>query len=152
MYRIDLTIRIIYHPRTKKINRSGLTILTGKTTSYVFDQRITIYNTKSVPITNVKILDQIPVSDNSKIIVNLINPPLVLPQLKNSVPQAVKAGNETVAQWKGTNESDIDPSLLGKDGQFSWVCNNIPAQETLNLVLSWEVVYPHDLQVVGLDM
>lgn len=133
------------------MSRSGL-IFTGKTTSYVFDQRITLYNTKSVSITGLKILDQFPVSDNSKIVVNMTNPPLVLPQPnKNSVPQAITVGSQAVAQWKGADELDLDPSLLGKDGEFSWVCN-IPAQGTLNLLLSWEVVYPHGSHIVGLDM
>ncbi|KAF8802151.1 hypothetical protein BYT27DRAFT_7197229 [Phlegmacium glaucopus] len=151
---LDLTIRLVYHPRTKKMSRSGL-ILTGKTTSYVFEQRISIYNTKPVSITGLKILDQIPVSDNSKIIVNMANPPLVLPQPNKkglySVPKAVTIGSQAVAQWKDADEPDIDPSLLGKDGEFSWVCN-IPAQGTLNLLLSWEVVYPYASHVIGLDM
>lgn len=156
LFRIDLTIRIVYHPRTKKMSRSGAMVFSSKTTSYVFNQRITIYNTKSVPITGLKILDQIPVSDNSKISVNLTNPPLILPQPNKktglySVPQGVVVGSQAVAQWKGADESDVDPSLLGKDGEVSWVCN-IPAQGTLNLLLSWEVVYPHDSHVVGLDM
>jgi hypothetical protein len=132
--------------------------LTGKTTSYVFDQRITIHNTKSVPITDLKVLDQIPISDNSKITVKLTQPPLLLPQQNkkglNSVPQAAKAaivGSQAVAQWKGTDEPDVDPNLLGKDGEFSWICN-IPAQGTLNLLLSWKVVCPHYSHIIGLDM
>lgn len=52
---------------------------------------------------------------------------------------------------EGADEPDVDPSLLGKDGEFIWVCN-IPAQGTLNLLLSWEVVYPYGSQVIGLDM
>lgn len=130
-------------------------ILTGKTTSYVFDQRITIFNTKSVPITGLKILDQIPVSDNSKIIVNLTSPPLILPGANKKGPclvtQAVEIGSQTVAQWKGADELDIDPHLLGKDGEIAWVCGISP-KETLNLLLSWEVVYPNGSHVVGLDM
>jgi hypothetical protein len=137
------------------MSRSGLMTLTGKTTSYVFDQRITIFNTKSVPITGLKILDQIPVSDNSKIIVNLTNPPLILPGTNKKGPylvtQAVAVGSQAVAQWKGADELDIDPSLLGKDGEIAWVCS-ISAQGTLNLLLSWEVVWPNGLHVVGLDM
>lgn len=50
------------------------------------------------------------------------------------------------------DERDIEPSLIGKDGEFNWVCN-IPAQGTLNLLLPWEVVYPmltvHTLLVFG---
>lgn len=30
-------------------------------------------------------------------------------------------GGMQLPQWKGVDESDIDPSLLGKDGEYSWV-------------------------------
>ena len=58
-----------------------------------------------------------------------------------SVPQAV-----TVAP-----EPDIDLSLIGKEGKFSWAYN-VPAQGILNLLLSWEATYPHGSHVIGLDM
>ena len=103
------------------MSRSGL-MLIGKTTSHVFDQHITVYSTKSVSIICLKILDQIPVSDNSKMVVNMTNPPLVLPQPNKkglyTVPTAVTVGSQAVAQWKGADERDIEPSLIGKDGEF----------------------------------
>ena len=95
-----------------------------------------------------------------KMTVNITNPPLLLPQMNKkglySVPQAVTVAagggdHQAVAQWKGADEPDIDPSLIGKDGGFSWVCD-IPAQGILNLLLSWEVIYPHGSHVIGLDM
>ena len=68
----------------------------------------------NLPITHLKILDQ-------------VNLPLLLPQMNKkglySVPQAV-----TVAP-----EPDIDPSLIGKEGKFSWAYN-VPAQGILNLL------------------
>ncbi|KAF8148204.1 hypothetical protein B0H34DRAFT_669004 [Crassisporium funariophilum] len=149
---LDPSIRIVYHPRTKKVSRTGIT---RKSTTYAFDQRLTITNTKSSAIEGFKILEQFPVSNDATIVVNLTNPPLVVPQQNKkgvySISQPVKIGTQTVAQWKGTDEPETDPNLLGKDGEFSWVCS-IPAQGKLNLAMSWEVVSPSGSDIVGLEV
>lgn len=141
----------MYHPRSKKINRTGFT---RKTCSYIFDQRITVTNAKSSAISGLKVHEQIPVSEDDTITVNLTNPPLELPQVnKRGVLQpaeSVKVGPQVQAQWEGLDEPDMDPSLVGKDGKFDWVCS-IPSQGKLNLSLTWEVVCPYGTDVMGLD-
>ncbi|KAF8959135.1 hypothetical protein BDZ97DRAFT_2078234 [Flammula alnicola] len=149
---IDPTIRVVYHPRSKKVNHSGFT---RKTCSYVFDQRITITNTKSSTIESLKILEQFPVSEDATIVVNLLNPGLIIPQPNKKGEYAkaepVKVTAQVTAQWNGAEDSETDPTLLGKDGKFSWDCS-IPSQGKLNLTLSWEVVCPYGTDIMGLDM
>ncbi|KDR77513.1 hypothetical protein GALMADRAFT_65991 [Galerina marginata CBS 339.88] len=149
---IDPTVRLIYHPRVRKINRPSFT---RRTCSYLFDQRITVTNTKATAVEGVKVQEQIPVSEDATIFVNVLSPALVLPRADKkgvfSIPEPVKVGGLATAQWDGAEEPDMDPSLLGKDGKFSWICS-IPSQGKLTLLLSWEVVCPYGSDIMGLDV
>ncbi|KAK7026601.1 hypothetical protein R3P38DRAFT_2527620 [Favolaschia claudopus] len=65
------SIRVTYHPIIKKLSHSGSH---NKSANYVFSQRITVFNTKSISIDLLKIVDQIPASQNSQIEVKLVSP------------------------------------------------------------------------------
>ncbi|KAJ2925884.1 hypothetical protein H1R20_g11211, partial [Candolleomyces eurysporus] len=78
--RIGPSIRVTYHPLAKKLSQSGLMFI-SRTRNYVFSQRITVHNTKSLAIDNLTIMDQIPVSEESSITVKLLSPRLSLPYL-----------------------------------------------------------------------
>ena len=134
-------------------------MITRKTCSYIFEQRISVFNTKPTPVTSLKVLDQFPVSEDSTIIVNLTAPPLVLPTPNKKgvlkIPEPVRindaAGNKVQVQWDGAEDPDTDPSLLGKEGKLGWVCE-VPAQRTVVLALAWEVVCPYGTDIMGLDV
>ncbi|KAJ7258784.1 hypothetical protein B0H12DRAFT_1201805 [Mycena haematopus] len=133
---VDPSIRITYHPVIKKLSQSGFYT---KTANYVFSQRITVFNTKSVPVARLKIVDQIPTSQNAQIDVKLLAPALVL-----SVARGV------VAQWDGVDEPDCAVESLGLDRKLNWVCE-VPPQGKINLALEWEVtVSPASAKIVGL--
>lgn len=143
---IDPSVRITYHPRSKKINRSGFT---RKTCSYTFEQRITIVNAKATSLSSIKVHDQIPVSEDEDVAVHLIKPPLKLPIVKKgnvqpAEPALVKdeKGFRVIAKWDEMDEEEggIDPTLVGKSGKMHWVLDEMPVQSRLHLVLSWEVV------------
>ncbi|KAF8877365.1 hypothetical protein BD779DRAFT_1677356 [Infundibulicybe gibba] len=138
---LDPTIRIIYHPRSKKTTHSGLYT---KTINHVHSQRITIFNTKTIPIKGLKVVDQIPVSEDSQITVKLTNPALTLP-----VPPPVSVTGGVSAQWDGADEDDVDRESLGRDGKLNWMCE-VPAQEKINLLLSWEVTASANTPITGL--
>ncbi|KAJ7644805.1 hypothetical protein FB45DRAFT_898710 [Roridomyces roridus] len=161
---IDTSIRITYHPLIKKLSHSGFY---NKSANYVFSQRIAVFNTKSVPIEQLKIVDQIPISQNAQIEVKLTNPALNAPSLgggggggnssltigKNAPPkepQVVKVGKGVKAQWDGVDEPGCEVESLGVDRKVNWICS-VGAQDKLNLSLEWEVsVSPAKARVVGL--
>lgn len=73
---LDPAIKVTYHPQTKKLSKTGLI---NKSDVYLFTQRITVHNSKSIDVENVKIIDQVHVSEDSTISVKLIAPALQLP-------------------------------------------------------------------------
>ena len=170
MCRSDPSIRITYHPVSKKVTTSGFY---QKSTTHAYEQRLTINNTKSSPLPFLKIVDQIPVPEHSEIAVKLINPALKEPgqEVSVEIPKA-QAGAVTqnvslaevvaasigpnhkvkegvVAVWDGADDPDVDLGSFGKSGKINWLCE-VPAKEKLNLTLQWEVGVPQNMNVTGL--
>ncbi|RDB15217.1 Protein F37C4.5 [Hypsizygus marmoreus] len=144
---LDPSIRVTYHPRVQKVSHSGFY---SKNSNQVFSQRITVFNTKSTAVKDFKVVDQMPVSENSLITVKLLSPALSIPEnpittssngSERKPLSPVKVADGVVAQWEGADEPGFDLEALGKDGKLSWVCS-IPAQGKVNLLLSWEVSAP----------
>ena len=107
---------------------------------------------------DLKILDQIPVSEDEQINVKLVSPALSLPDgssiktVKTNASRAiphVQVSEGVVARWEGSDESGIDVDALGKDGKINWLCT-VPPQGKLSLVMQWEVSTPARAQVTGL--
>ncbi|KAF9258866.1 hypothetical protein L218DRAFT_1004511 [Marasmius fiardii PR-910] len=63
-------------PFFKKATTSGFY---NKSSSHVYTQRMTVHNTKNISIPLLKVVDQIPVSEDSSISVKLLSPALKLP-------------------------------------------------------------------------
>ncbi|RDB15220.1 Protein F37C4.5 [Hypsizygus marmoreus] len=156
---LDPSIRITYHPRVKKQSQSGFVT---KTANHVFTQNITIFNTKSMAIDNVRIVDQIPVSEDAQIQVRLINPSLSSALITGSRDSATASMIEAVrkpvpiskgvtALWDGADEPEVDGETLGRNGKLNWVCS-VPPQSKVNLVLQWEVVVPARTDILGLAL
>ena len=157
---LDPAIRIVYHPLSKKSAKSGFYTKTSVTS---YTQRITIHNTKSRTVADLRIVDQIPVSADEKIVVKLFNPPL--PSVQANVGGSIKAGEKSVnnsgvkvrvaqgvlAQWgDGTEDAtavDEGTTAVGKDGKLSWICE-VPSQGKMNVMLQWEVSAPAQAHVV----
>ena len=171
--RLDPSIRITYPPVLKKSSTSG--ILT-KTSSTSYTQRISVYNTKSVPIDNVKIISHIPVSQDAQITVKLLSPSLPAPssasqsgntgggvtspstssikdfasKIGNGAKQATKVAEGVAASWSGGgDEGEGESEHVGKDGKLQWVCA-LEAQMKVDLALHWEVSAAKEVVVVGL--
>ncbi|KAJ7914298.1 hypothetical protein B0H13DRAFT_2462207 [Mycena leptocephala] len=138
---VDPSIRITYHPVIKKLTQSGFYT---KSANYVFSQRVTVFNTKGITIDRLKIIDQIPTSQNSQIEVKLVSPALTLPSEsagmsslkaapKNATPQVLNVARGVVAQWDGVDEPDL------------------ASQAKVNLALEWESLSPASAKIVGLS-
>ncbi|KAJ8700894.1 hypothetical protein PTI98_003874 [Pleurotus ostreatus] len=168
---IDPSIQVTYHPLIKNASRTGFYT---KSSKHSYNQRVTIANTKTQPVGNLKVLDRIPVSEDSQITVKLLNPSLSLPSISTSVGTIslpsisedtasnktkddpdrplmppVKVSSGVAAQWDGADDSQGDITALGKDGKLNWLCS-IPPQGTVNLSLQWEVLAPASITVNGL--
>lgn len=160
---LDPSIRVTYHPLAKKVSQTGFMT---KASNYIFTQRISLHNTKSLAIDNLKIIDQIPISENSVITVKLVSPALELPdtttgslssslksenKLGAKVPSPVKVTQGIIAQWEGIDDinSEEDLDSLGKDGKLNWTCS-LPAQGKSVLTLQWEVSAPLKTDITGL--
>ncbi|KAF9012156.1 hypothetical protein BDZ89DRAFT_1077476 [Hymenopellis radicata] len=153
---LDPSIRVTYHPRTTTLSQSGFY---NKSSTFVYTQRITVHNTKTVRVDNVKIIDQIPISEHSDIVVKLDTPALsVIPpastvsKLKNTAGlnpnPPVKVASGVMAQWEVDAERDHDAEP-GRDGKISWVVG-VPEKEKVSVVLKWDVTAPARGHVYGL--
>ncbi|KAF7360580.1 hypothetical protein MVEN_00789300 [Mycena venus] len=147
---LDQSIRITYPPVIKKLSQTGFY---KKSAMHVFTQRITVHNTKNIPIEGLRIVDQIPASRNEQIKVKLVQPALGDGEgtVKGAVQKVVEGSDVkgasvnvskgVVAQWEGGDE---------QERRVNWVCT-VPAQGKINLALEWTVtISPADAQVVGL--
>ncbi|KAG6872123.1 hypothetical protein C0995_012777 [Termitomyces sp. Mi166 len=159
---LDPSIRITYHPLSKKQSESGFY---SKTTTHVYTQTITVHNTKSTAVERVRISDQIPVSEDAQIQVKLLSPALPLPlalthnakdkdKVQDKDQRAEKTKRVAVsrgvsAMWEGADESEDGGEVVGRNGKFCWVVG-LPGQAKVNLVLQYEVVVPAGTNVVGL--
>jgi uncharacterized protein (TIGR02231 family) len=148
---LDPSIRVTYYPRSKRLSQSGFY---SKSANHVFTQRITIFNTKAISIDQFKVIDQVPVSENSQIAVKVNSPALTMASsgtsaTKTGSTKSVKVGEGIVAQWDRADEAGLDEAALGKDGKLNWVCS-IPSQARIHLLLHWEVSCPANMQVAGL--
>ena len=159
MARIDSSVRIAYHPVIHKASQTGsLDFFTGfkgfnKTKIQTYIQRITIYNSKLVPISRVHVYDQVPVSEDERIKVALVCPALTAPAAEGTVgslekvAQVVKVQNGVNAQWH-SDGGEEDPAL-GKDGNIKWTCELAP-QEKVTLSLEYEVSAPAGVTLAGI--
>jgi hypothetical protein len=140
-----------------------------------FTQRVTVQNTKASALTKLKVIDQVPISEEAGILVKVVSPALTIVSPTTSdgasiastsskekaarplsvAPKAVSIGHDIVAQWEGLEDVIVGEGL-GKDvssiadGKFAWVCSNIAPQAKINLVLQWEVSAPTSTDVYGL--
>ncbi|RDB15251.1 Protein F37C4.5 [Hypsizygus marmoreus] len=144
---VDPSIRITYHQRTIKASRKGFY---SKSNNKMYSQQITIFNTKVTPVSDIKVMDQFPISEDSRIQVKRINPALALPEETDGSPMPTHISHGVIAQWDGADEADVDQASFGRNGKFNWVCS-LPPQGKIILQLEWEVSAPINENVYGQD-
>lgn len=126
-----------------------------------FTQRITLLNTKSITIDDLKVTDSLPVSEDERIEVRLINPPLMHAPVGNTSSVSSLLGPTTsekqkpvrireniAAQWEGVDEKGFE-GVPGRNGKINWLVS-LPPQKPVTLSLQHEVAFAADLVVEGL--
>jgi uncharacterized protein (TIGR02231 family) len=162
---LDPAIRITYHPISRKRAQIGFV---SKTTVNSYSQRISVYNTKSIKIKDLRIIDQVPVSADESITVKLTTP--ALPSAPSRIDGSAKEEKKVDrsrpvshpmfnvspgigAEWGDGTEDTTSVAggavVVGQDGKLSWVCE-IPSQGKVNLLLEWEVTSPASTYVYNL--
>jgi hypothetical protein len=111
-------------------------------------------------VDNLKVVDRIPVSEDSQINVKLTLPALPmnstsggaslsLSSITDALTKKVKLAEGVVAQWYGAGEENTNAEYLGKDGKVQWVCS-LGSQDQVDLILQWEVSASKEVVVIGL--
>jgi hypothetical protein len=134
--------------------------VTASRESTVYQQAISIKNTRSLLLSRLIVKDQVPVSTNAQIKVNVSDP--TLPELQasggktlsdtssstGSKEVAISGNNNVRARWVRVNEDNdafTDTSAgnveVNTEGLMEWICR-VEANSTLDLKLSWEVNVP----------
>ena len=144
----DTSIRVTYHPQGTIVSQSGFY---NKCTTHKFSRNISVHNTKFVGIEKLTVIDNIPVSQDANITVNLISPSLTIPLPSaivgnKAVASSVTVADGIIAQW---SDSGSDVNALGKDGRLDWICS-IPAHAKVNLLLQWEASTTQKTAIQGL--
>lgn len=110
---------------------------------------------------SIRVIDQVPISEDSAITVKLAQPALIVPTVETSsttnkepkVPPPVKVSAGVTAMWDGADEAgepgEVDIESLGKEGRFCWLCA-IPPQGKVSLTLQWDVAAPANTNITGL--
>ena len=152
-----------YHPRTKK-SRSQSALLSGGTTTLASYQKITIRNNRGSTIPRLLVREQIPVSRDERLKVNLIEPASIEHPNRSTIggttskgersqyiPKPVRLANGVTVQWKVNDDEDAEgdtKSTAGMDGaregMLEWICE-IGSGKSTELNLAWEVIAPSSL-------
>jgi hypothetical protein len=146
---VDPSVRIAYHPPSQKVKDVSGGLLGAKTVTTTCAQRITVKNTRLITVEPLVVRDQFPVSDDSRIKVNLVQPQLpdssagTLIAMKDVVVTNIKGG-VVKARWQAANE-DAEVPEANDQGFVEWVCQIQPSA-SLDLVTVWEVNTPKGLK------
>ena len=119
-----------------------------KSTVQGYSQLITIRNLKSSPLQKLTIMDQIPISEDKSIMVNMISPSKdqVINVSDNSsttastsLPISSKASIRASFSEKG--EKERDRILWNSDaGRVTWDFIDVKEKKTVEVKLEWEIV------------
>jgi hypothetical protein len=144
---VDPSIRVAFQPATQKVNTVSSGLLGSKTTTTTFSQRITVKNTRLITVDPLIVRDQFPVSDDSRIKVNLVQP--LLPDYSSDVSMKAVAipnvkGGVVKARWQAANE-DAEEHVANDRGFVEWLCQVQPSA-SMDLLTVWEVNTPKGLK------
>jgi len=132
---VDPAIKVTYHGLQKKTKNSSGSLLSAKLDVTSFTQRITIKNNRATFVSPLFVKDQIHVSEDTSIKVNLLEPKdLGIPKERKEV--AVAAGAKARWAFREGDEAKVE-----EEGALEWVCD-VQSGKSLDLSVSWDVSAP----------
>ncbi|KAH8810147.1 hypothetical protein DL96DRAFT_554664 [Flagelloscypha sp. PMI_526] len=141
---LDPTVRTVYAPLQKKSSTASKFLTQTKTSTTIYTQRIEVTNTKpSTTLSSVRIIDHVPVSQNSEVLVKLAKPSLAAVDTSKEKTRVEKV----TVQEKPTTILAYWSLADGSDGKLEWMLPNLPPKEKVELVLSWEVTAPEKVRL-----
>jgi hypothetical protein len=145
---VDKGILVKYHPRQTITSKRGMV---SKSKVQGYSQLITIRNLKASPLQKLTVMDQIPISEDKSILVNLISPPKELlintAEKDNTSSSGISAA--LVSSSKGSIRSSIseksekerDKILWNPDsGRLTWDFVDVKEKRTIEIKFEWEIV------------
>jgi len=169
---VDPSVKVTYHPqrrlaRTDKAGGMPWYSSSKSTDIKAYSSRITVKNLRKTPLARLVLRDQIPVSEDERIKVKMINPSAyaigpVAPPDPTSVGDKSKPDVSTRgegiadpvwanvkpgvrARWAQKSERDGGTGGSRGDGVVEWWCEDVKGE--LDIELAWEVESPQDVDV-----
>ncbi|KAI8923736.1 hypothetical protein BC831DRAFT_469726 [Entophlyctis helioformis] len=165
---VDPGITVTYGPLKKQLSGTGASLLGNKQTVVRFSRQITIKNAKRIPIA-ITLQDQIPLSQDDKINVLLVQPPMpsvsVFPTQEAAREAAAQGGSYTPLtssiskighRLSQTNLANVTassgekPIVLFQDMNVLEFRLAVVAGESRDVPIKYDVTYPDKETVVGL--
>jgi len=152
---VDSALRVKFSNQPRKATTSGLMSRTRTTT---IQSSITITNTSATrAVTGLRVLDQIPVSTDDKVVVKLIAPELrPLETLDQDAPASwMRLGKGLTARWASTEDEARDGEApgedapVGKDGKIEYKVDLAPSGKAA-IAIEFTVAGPADAHISGL--
>ena len=158
-------MHVKYKPAT--LEKTTVKGVHKKYTHKTYSNQITIHNTRPTPIQNLHVIDNIPVSQDDRISINLLIPGLSLPGVEGTSFQenvsvsendhgdgqeeasgrGIQTKPRVTAQWDTDGDPNADENVAGEDGRVNWTVA-LDSQETVTLALKYRMSHPESLVVV----
>lgn len=146
-----------YHPRSKMVKSQG-GLLTTRTDTTTYTQRITVKNTRTASLPRLIIRDQIPVSSDERVKIVLLEPkelPIVgMDGTKTkrggssmNVSREVTVAKGIRARWFTKDDEEVETETSGADtpqGIIEWI-SEFDAGRSADISMVWEVTAPVSL-------
>jgi hypothetical protein len=135
-----------YHPRQSITSKKG--IIMGRSLVQGYSQLITIKNLKTSALQKITIMDQLPISEDKSIIVNMNSPAkekVVNIAEKDNAGGFSATANTSKASFRSSiiekSEKEKDQILWNPDtGKVTWDFIDVKEKKTIELRLEWEIV------------
>eukprot|EP00842_Homolaphlyctis_polyrhiza_P001913 jgi/Hompol1/2722/HPOL_006147-RA len=153
---VDPSISIVYSPLKKQTTETGAALLANRSVVQKFTQLISIKNTKQIPITIV-VTEQTPMSQDERIKVTLVEPAAT-----SMLMVASLATRDDVGPSKSLTTSTASsaaaaapaaataPIVMYQDTHIIDYRLSIPAGESRDIALRYEVSFPEKEKIAGL--